>query len=69
MKSLTDFNDKIQKEGKEVRRLLDLALNEKKETDKVPYITHLEFLKFSVPLISLLPIIVLILILDETVFS
>ena len=35
IKSLTDFNQKIQKEGEEVRRLLDLALSEKRETEKV----------------------------------
>ena len=35
IQSLTDFNLKIQKEGEEVRKLLDLALSEKKETEKV----------------------------------
>jgi hypothetical protein len=35
IQSLTDFNQKIQKDGAEVRRLLDLALSEKRETEKV----------------------------------
>ena len=34
-KSLAEFNQRIQREGNEVKRLLDLALAEKKETEKV----------------------------------
>ena len=37
IKSLTDFNTRIQEEGREVKRILDLALSEQRENEKVSW--------------------------------